>query len=152
VENYKVVSQRINNGGLVTYSVVLPIIDALEILEIPDPGKPFPGNRRVNKKHAMEFGNYWERERSNWIVPPILIDSEAAIKAEPVSANNSNEEFYNLLLPTDNLGSLKILDGQHRVLGWYLKKLELDVRKSDATSNYNRAIISGDRTAAQLAI
>ncbi len=152
METYKVVSQRIDNGGLVTYSVVLPIVDALGILEIPDPGRPFPGNRRVNKKHAMEFGNYWEREPSNWIVPPILIDSEAVIKAEPVGERSSGEDFYNLHLPMDNFGSLKILDGQHRVLGWYLKRLELDVRKSDATSSYNRAIITGDKTAAQIAI
>jgi hypothetical protein len=34
------------------------------------------------------------------------------------------------------------LDGQHRILGWYLKKLELDARLSEATSSYNKAVIA----------
>lgn len=145
MQTYKVSGQRISNSGLTTYLLSLPILDALEILEIPDPGKPFPGNRRVNKKHAMEFGNYWEREPGNWIVPPILIDSEIAISSLKQDVQDETLDLFKLELPFANFGSLKILDGQHRILGWYLKSLELELRKADATTKYNKAIVSGDQ-------
>jgi DNA-sulfur modification-associated len=152
MSTYRAVGQKMDNGGLVTYSLALPIRDALAILEIPDPGKPFPGNRRVSKKHAMEFGNYWERERGNWIVPPILIDSETHIEADPLDRESLGGSFYQLTLPFENFGSLKILDGQHRILGWYLKSLEIEVRNSDLTSQYNRAVLSGEQEAVAGAI
>jgi hypothetical protein len=144
MNSYNVIGQRIDNSGLVTYLLSLPIRDALQILEIPDPGKPFPGNRRVNKKHAMEFGNYWEKERGNWVVPPILIDSETPVESRLVETTSAVGQVYELTLPVQNFGSLKILDGQHRILGWYLKSLELGLRKSDAISLYNRAVGAGD--------
>lgn len=144
MKSYNVLGQRIDNSGLVTFLLSLPIRDALAILEIPDPGKPFPGNRRVNKKHAMEFGNYWENECGNWVVPPILIDSESPIQNLPVDIESNSGNFYELTLPVQNFGALKILDGQHRILGWYLKDLELEVRKSDTVTQYNRAVGAGD--------
>jgi hypothetical protein len=57
----KVFAQRIKRIGNSTFLFSLPIGLALELLEIPDPAHPFPDNRRVSKKHAMDFGNYWER-------------------------------------------------------------------------------------------
>lgn len=149
MNTYKVIGQKISNGGLVIYSISLPIVDALKVLEIPDPGRPFPGNRRVNKKHAMEFGNYWEREPGNWMVPPILIDSEETIRAEVVVASGLDGSFFELELPVESFGILKILDGQHRILGWYLKFLELDVRRADTTTTFNRAIVAGNEKLAQ---
>jgi hypothetical protein len=47
---------------------------------------------------------------------------------------------------------LRILDGQHRILGWYLKRLELDARLSDATSAYNKLVIAGARRESEIVL
>jgi hypothetical protein len=136
-----VLAQRLQRRSGSTYLFSIPISSALELLEIPDPSHPFPDNRRVSKKHAMDFGNYWEIQELNWVVPPLLIDNEANLKFERVPIKG-NENLVTLQLPIGPSGGLRILDGQHRILGWYLKKLELESRVRDATSAHNSAVIN----------
>jgi hypothetical protein len=73
--SHTVTAQRIRQGNSFAFLFSLPINFVLDILEIPDPNKPFPENRRVSKKHALDFGNYWERHEGGWVVPPVLLDS-----------------------------------------------------------------------------
>ncbi len=140
--NLKVTAQQIKRLGSTEYLFAIPISLALELLEIPDPAKPFADNRRVNKKHAMDFGNYWEQHSTEWVVPPILLDTSEALKYEEIKRDNDQISLVDLELPIDHKNSLRILDGQHRILGWYLKKLDLNVRLSDMTSAYNKAVIA----------
>jgi hypothetical protein len=138
----KVTAQQIKRLGSTEYLFAIPISLALELLEIPDPAHPFVDNRRVSKKHAMDFGNYWENYPTEWVVPPILLDTSEELKFNQMKKDNDQIALVDLQLPADHKHSLRILDGQHRILGWYLKKLELDARLSEATSSYNKAVIA----------
>lgn len=146
----KVLAQRIKRIGNSTFLFSLPIGLALELLEIPDPAHPFPDNRRVSKKHAMDFGNYWESHEADWIVPPLLLDSSLTLNFETLSKKSHETELVELELVSGDRETLRILDGQHRILGWYLKQIELDSRLTDATSAYNKLIISGAKKESEL--
>ena len=146
----KVLAQRIKRIGNSTFLFSLPIGLALELLEIPDPAHPFPDNRRVSKKHAMDFGNYWESHESDWIVPPLLLDSSLTLNFEMISKKSHETELVELELVSGDRETLRILDGQHRILGWYLKQIELESRLTDATSAYNKLIISGARKESEI--
>ena len=152
MSSQKVLAKRIKRTGNSTYLFSLPIKIALEMLEIPDPAHPFPDNRRVSKKHAMDFGNYWESHEADWIVPPLLLDSSLTLNYESISKNSNETELVNLELVGGDRETLRILDGQHRILGWYLKQLELESRMADATSAYNKLIISGAKRESELVI
>lgn len=135
-------AQQIKRLGSTEYLFAIPISLALELLEIPDPARPFADNRRVSKKHAMDFGNYWEMNSEDWVVPPILLDTAEELTYSELKRDNDQISLVKLDLPADHKHSLRILDGQHRILGWYLKKLELSARLSDATTAYNKAVIA----------
>jgi hypothetical protein len=141
--------KRARNSG---YLFSLPINLALELLEIPDPAHPFPDNRRVSKKHAMNFGNYWENHEFDWIVPPLLLDSSRKLDYETSSSDVELCHLVKLQLEGGDREVLRILDGQHRILGWYLKRLELDARLSDATSAYNKLVIAGARRESEIVL
>lgn len=138
----QVTAQQIKRLGSTEYLFAIPITLALDLLEIPDPAHPFVDNRRVSKKHAMDFGNYWETHPTDWVVPPILLDTSEELKFKQIKRDNEQIALVDLQLPADHKNSLRILDGQHRILGWYLKRLELDARLSEATTSYNKAIIA----------
>jgi hypothetical protein len=140
--NRQVTAQQIKRLGSTEYLFAIPISLALELLEIPDPAKPFADNRRVSKKHAMDFGNYWEMHSEEWVVPPILLDTAEELTFTELKRDNEQMSLVYLNLPADHKHSLRILDGQHRILGWYLKKLELSARLSEATTAYNKAVIA----------
>jgi hypothetical protein len=120
-----VTSQQIKRLGSTEYLFAIPISLALELLEIPDPARPFIDNRRVSKKHAMDFGNYWEMNSTEWVVPPILLDTAEELSYSELKRDSDQISLVQLKLPADHKHSLRILDGQHRILGWYLKKLTL---------------------------
>ena len=138
------VAQRISYGSRESLLLSLSINDALNIVEIPDPNLPFPGNRRVSRKHAIEFGNYWESAVDSWIVPPLLLDCESNIERVDLHSSETTA-VCNIKLSELRNSSLKILDGQHRILGWYLKREEIDHKISDETKNYNKAVFSKDK-------
>lgn len=144
--NIEVTAQQIKRLGSTEYLFAIPISLALDLLEIPDPAHPFADNRRVSKKHAMDFGNYWETHPTEWVVPPILLDTSEELRFNQIKRDNEQIALVDLMLPADHKNSLRILDGQHRILGWYLKKLELDARLSDATSSYNKAVIAASNS------
>jgi hypothetical protein len=139
----KAIAQKMEHGATVSFITALTINDLLELLDIPDPNKPFEDNRRVNKKHAMEFGNYWESQRNGWISPPLLLDTELEIEATLVPSLQEYSTVH-ISIPASKKREVSILDGQHRVLGWFLKRNDLLSRQIEANSTYNRAVFSGD--------
>lgn len=143
--NQVVLAQKISRANSNSYLFALPISIALELLEIPDPAFPFPDNQRVNKKHAMEFGNYWEDHVHDWVVPPLLLDCPETLTFKQVSTSKPGTELVELTLPKSDREVLRILDGQHRILGWYLKKIDLDARLTDSNTSYNKAVIAGEK-------
>jgi hypothetical protein len=114
----ELLAQRYNRAGKSLFVIALPLHLIPTHMPIPDPAKPFEGNRTVNVKHASEFGEYW-RANVKWAVPPLLLDTTFPLAKdfEP-SAAVAGVEFGVVKLPHNSAGELQILDGQHRILGW----------------------------------
>jgi hypothetical protein len=145
-----VTAQRIRQGNSFAFLFSLPINFVLDILEVPDPNKPFPENRRVSKKHALDFGSYWERHEGGWVVPPVLLDSSKSLKYRLISKNQGASELVELEINASKHDEIRILDGQHRILGWYLKSIELDTRLSETTSNFNKAVLNDEKLTSEM--
>ena len=143
MSSLKVVAQRIKRVNGAEYLFAIPIGQILDLLEIPDPLRPFPDNRRVSKRHALDFGNYWESQDLEWVIPPLLLDYPKALRTHRLQIGTELSNIVEIEIPADQTGNLKILDGQHRILGWYLKRLELVSRNEELVSNYNKCVISG---------
>ncbi len=141
---HTVTAQKISRGRGETYLFALPISLALKLLEIPDPAFPFEGNRRVNKGHAQSFGDYWEKNEGGWVVPPILLDSGRELVTREARTNSIFSKLVDIDFQEEKDPDIRILDGQHRIYGWYLKQLDLDSRLRDATTSFNKAIASGN--------
>ena len=152
MSTHTVLALKVSRGGSATYLFAIPISLALKLLEIPDPSHPFPENRRVNKAHAMDFGNYWETHQGAWVVPPLLLDCSDELSTRSTQPANAIGTLVEVDLREKRHGSLRILDGQHRILGWLLKQRDLDNRVANATSAYNKAVIGGESGAAKEAI
>ena len=138
-----IVAQRLSYGSRESLLLSLSINEALDIVEIPDPNLPFPGNRRVSRKHAIEFGNYWESALDSWIVPPLLLDCVSDIPRTEISVPDTNAICNIKLIDLQN-SELNILDGQHRILGWYLKREEIEHNIDSEIKSYNKAVFSKD--------
>ncbi|MCV7583353.1 DNA sulfur modification protein DndB [Micrococcus luteus] len=101
-----------------TYTIALPLHLIGTYLPIPDPEVPFPGNRRVNKRHANKFTDYW-LENKTWVTPPLLIDTTTPLHEDfTVEFGAGDVEFGVLKLYQNSDRTFEILDGQHRILGW----------------------------------
>jgi DGQHR domain-containing protein len=117
-------------GGRDVYSFTVPLAQLSTLAPVPDPEQPFPGNRRVNPKHAQLFGRYI-RETFTWVAPPILLRvSERAVTFTPEASKSDGVTRGKVTIdtgstPGQNVG---IIDGQHRVFGIHhtFEKLEAD--------------------------
>lgn len=119
----KLLVTRFNRGTRSIYIIALPLHLIPSHLPKPNPEQPFEGNRKVDLKHARKFAEYW-MEREDWTCPPILLDTNASLTFTP-EYRASGVEVGILSLPHNSAGTLDILDGQHRVLGWYLALEEI---------------------------
>jgi DGQHR domain-containing protein len=121
-------------GGRDVYSFTVPLAQLSTLAPVPDPEKPFPGNRRVNPKHAQLFGRYI-RETFTWVAPPILLRvSEHAVIFTPEASKSDGVTRGKVTIdtgstPGQNVG---IIDGQHRVLGIHHNFEKLEADREDA--------------------
>lgn len=115
---------RYNRGhGRSIFVIALPLHLIPSHLPKPDPEEPFEGNRTVDLPHARKFAQYW-MSRGDWACPPILLDTNASLKFD-VRFEAGGVQVGVLSLPHNSVGTLDILDGQHRILGWYLALEEI---------------------------
>lgn len=94
------------------------------MLPIPDPQKVMPGNRRVDEKHALAFGDYVADNPDTWVCPPLLLRvDEVGLEPGPPLYFVPQQELPGglcvgiLHVQRGSALHFKILDGQHRVLG-----------------------------------
>lgn len=122
------VAVRTKQGGRDVYTFHLPLEDVPRVLPVPDPERPTPGNRRVNAKHAKDFGRY-VRSQLDWVAPPLLMRDSNECKFEPQTALPDGSEIGILKIPRNSRTALKIIDGQHRILGLdaVVKDLDLEI-------------------------
>lgn len=116
-------ASRYEQGGRVVYSIDLTPAAVAGTLPRPDPTRPTPGNRRVNDAHARSFAGY-VRANSDWVAPALLLRSPDIFKFE-VTQQIGGCQFGVLAIPRLARTDLRILDGQHRILGFYYATEEI---------------------------
>jgi len=136
-----VMAQRYRMGKASwVYLISLPIQLISTHLPIPDPDEPFPGNRRVVRRHAESFGRYWRQNPGKWATPPLLLDTLFPLKEGfEAEIEVAGVEFGKLQLPHNTSAELEILDGQHRILGWKLATDALAVEMKAARTELARS-------------
>ena len=114
---------RYRQGDRTFYSVTLDVIDLVKVLELPDPTKILPesDNRVVQEKRARDFGiEYVLRadDRHGWICPPMIVRADMGeLKVDHVVHKFDNGTAWVVLKVPTTL-AWRILDGQHRALGF----------------------------------
>jgi len=110
-------ASRYQQGGRTVYSIDLSLAQVAASLPRPDPSRSTPGNRRVKDSHARSFGKY-VRDNKTWIAPALLLRAPDIFSFK-VDREVEGTQFGILSLPRLARTDLKILDGQHRILGLY---------------------------------
>jgi hypothetical protein len=85
----------------------------------PDPERKQPGNRKINLTHAKGFADYIQ-ERESWVCPSLLLRAPEGEFEFRVEQEIGGTKLGVLAVPRLARDSLKILDGQHRILGFHL--------------------------------
>lgn len=114
VDRYVTVKTR--QGSRVVYTLQLALQDVPRVLPVPDPDRPTPGNRKVSPAHAHKFGVYL-RTSTDWVAPPLLVRDSGAVQFEEQVPLPDGSVLGQLVVPRNSRSVLKIIDGQHRVLG-----------------------------------
>jgi DNA-sulfur modification-associated len=106
-------------GGRDVYSIRVPLHDLVDVMAIPDPDYIDEDNRRVNVRHAKEFGLYLKN--SQWVAPALLARDAGSCTYKPLDGSDGLVGY--LTVPWTNSGMSLILtiDGQHRILGIYME-------------------------------
>lgn len=110
---------RFSQGDHPIYSIDLSVPQLVGALPKPDATKPQPGNRLIKEPHARSFGEYVV-ERSDWVCPPLLLRAPTDEFSFKSIKEVQGSELGVLSVPRNARGSIKILDGQHRILGFHL--------------------------------
>jgi DGQHR domain-containing protein len=112
---------RMKRSGKYVFTFSLPLAQVPDLLPEPKADEPFADNRVINEVKAKKFGEYWLNNPVAWAVPPLLIDCQTDLNFNSdFIISNSKVELGRLELPNDAKHLLQILDGQHRIKGWYL--------------------------------
>jgi len=133
---------RYSQGARQIYSLDLSLIGIASILPKPDPDNPTPGNRKVDPKHAADFGSY-VREKKDWVSPALILRAPDQIFEFEKRDAMAGSEFGILAVPRVARTDLRILDGQHRILGIHLA-LENIARELDQARQELNAARHGD--------
>lgn len=133
----KLPAHRYIQGERVTYGTALPLGGVMELIERPDPEKPLPGNRRVEPARARAFAEYLGLK--NWVSPGLTV----RILPEEVRFTRrwgaDGLQWGELEIPKRIM--TRILDGQHRTLGTYVRADEL----REKIERHKNAIIQNQR-------
>jgi DNA-sulfur modification-associated len=109
---------RYKQGGRTVFSLDLSLTQIAGLLPAPNPEKPTEGNRRVKESHARAFGDY-VREQREWVAPALGLRAPDIFDFE-VQETIGGTEFGVISFPRLASTDLRILDGQHRILGVHL--------------------------------
>lgn len=114
----KLPAHRYQQGGRITYSVPLSLAMVRELVERPDPQRPLPGNRIVSEPRAKAFSEYLGD--NNFVCPPL------GVRVHPDEVTFTQHwgadgiAWGEISIPRNVL--TRILDGQHRTLGIYIRE------------------------------
>jgi hypothetical protein len=109
---------RYRQGGRRVYSLDLALTQIAELISAPDPARPTEGNRRIKESHARAFGEY-VRSEPDWVAPALVLRAPDIFNFD-ARESIGGTEFGVLSFPRLAGTDLRILDGQHRILGIHL--------------------------------
>ncbi|MGO2150881.1 MAG: DNA sulfur modification protein DndB [Microbacterium gubbeenense] len=140
---------RYKQGARTVFAFQLTPAEITSLVKRPNPEANNPGNRRIRLSHAQGFAKYF-LERDNWVAPGIIL------RAPSIFSFDENSElslpgaaFGFVSFPRRNQADIHILDGQHRILGFFLAEelIARDLDKArDARATAKR--VDGDKSAA----
>lgn len=125
-------------GGRLVYALDFSVRELVTFLPKPDPDKPLDASstqRRIIAGHARDFGAYVKEDRG-WVSPALLLWSPDIFDFEPLpQLETGSTTFGQLGVPKDAKSEIKIVDGQHRTLGFHLAWEQLldDITKARGT-------------------
>lgn len=129
---------RYRQGGRRVYSIDLSLAQVAQLLPAPDPDNPTEGNRRVRESHARLFGQY-VREHPDWVSPALVLRGPDIFQFE-VLQEITGTEFGIVSFPRLARTDLRILDGQHRILG-----LHIGIQDIATELERQRSLLAGAR-------
>src|SRR5271166_3377474 len=114
---------RYKQGGRTVFSLDLALTQIAGLLPAPDPAHPTEGNRRIKEAHAKAFGEY-VRSQPDWVAPALVLRAPDIFKFE-ARESIGGTEFGVISFPRLASTDLRILDGQHRILGIHMAIREI---------------------------
>ncbi len=147
VQYDRYIAFRSTQGGRTVFTIQVALTDVPLVLPVPDPERPTLGNRRVNIQHARNFGKYI-RETPDWLSPPLLVRDEGQCKFESIKELPGGMTLGYLEVPRTSKIAMKIIDGQHRVLGDALELKEMEHELDQLKEELARAKGDGERAGA----
>lgn len=135
---------RYRQGGREMYHMVVPLAALPQLVSRPDPSRPIEGNRKVNAKHAEDFGNY-VLDNKTWVAPSIIVRAPSGDVTFEVKAPFGDGAAWGILsIPLHVLTEILILDGQHRSLGIFLAIDKTNQRIAELVDSVRAAQNNGD--------
>jgi hypothetical protein len=130
---------RYTQGSRRVFDFELPLIAIPQVFPVPDPERPTLGNRRVKPSHARGFADY-VREHEEWVAPALLMRAPDVFRFEELKSLG-RVSFGILKVPRSARRDIRIIDGQHRILGLHYAVEDL-AREIDEA---REAVASGKR-------
>jgi len=109
---------RYRQGQRTVFSLDLSLTQIASLIPPPTAGRAAEGNRMVKEAHARAFGDY-VRNKEDWVAPALVLRAPDIFQFE-VRETIGGTEFGVLAFPKLAATDLRILDGQHRILGIHL--------------------------------
>lgn len=136
---------RSTQGGRTVYSTRVPLLDLDKILPVPDPSESDPDNRKVNSRHAKDFGEYVTKHEA-WVAPTLLARDSGGCAFRALDGSSGDIGYLEIPWSTGAFGALSTIDGQHRILGTRLelRRLSDEITKAERERDRTR---SADRKA-----
>ena len=129
---------KYTQGGRQVYTTDLSIPQLVGTLPRPDPDRKLEGNRKISLPHAKAFGSY-VLKRVDSVVPPLLLRCPRGVLQFEQLRMIGGTEWGIVRIPRLARNDLKIVDGQHRILGFHLAMESLNADMAAARDQLGAA-------------
>ena len=109
---------------------------------MPNPERPTLGNRRVKPEHAKSFAMY-VREHEGWVAPALLMRAPDVFTFE-TNLSLGGVSFGIVGVPRSKRRDIRIIDGQHRILGLHIAVEDIARELDDARNRQAQATREAD--------
>jgi hypothetical protein len=139
------VATEFRQGGRLHYLLCLPMHQLPVMLPVPDPSRTLDDNREVKLPRAKAFAEY-VRNNESWHAGPLTVRTDSATVKFKAFANQDNLSMRVGLLkvPRINRDGFRIVDGQHRQLGFNILLNEVANDLADVRQKLQGAISRGE--------